>query len=206
MDKTRQHWEERYAEGYLPWDSGITPPEVEAFWRAGYIPAAARAGRWALDLGSGTGTNVAYLAQKGLRVIGVELAANGLAMAQMRLRADHRALLPQIHLVQGSVTALPFARLNASYVLDIGCLHTILPAERAAYARGVIRNLAPGGYYQLYAFDWMEDRAQDPDKSPRGLREHEVEELFTPALHVVQIERADPNPHPCRWYLLRKPA
>lgn len=203
-ETTREHWEQRYAEGYLPWDSGITPPEVEAFWQAEYIPEAERAGSWALDMGSGTSTNVAYLAAKGLHVVGVELAANALQIARQRAQDRHPSLLPRIHLVQGSVTHVPLHGLNARYVLDIGCLHTVLPDQRSDYARGVIDNLAPGGYYQLYAFDWMEDRANDPERSPRGLRDGEVESLFAPHLSVVQIEEAEPNPHPCRWYLLRK--
>lgn len=204
METVRQHWENRYAEGFLPWDSGVTPPEVEAFWRAAYIPVEQRNGRWAIDLGCGTGTNLAYLARQGLCVVGVELAANALTIARQRIREQHAPLSDRIHLVQGSVTAVPLQDLGASYILDIGCFHTVPPAERAAYAQGVIDNLAPGGFYQAYAFDWMEDRAADPQKSPRGLRENEVVELFTPALEVVQIERAQPNPHPCRWYLLRK--
>ena len=68
----------------------------------------------------------------------------------------------------------------------------------------MITNLAPGGYYHLYAFDWMAERADDPNKSPRGMRADEVRELFASALDVVEIIRATPNPHPCRWYLLQK--
>lgn len=204
VEHTREHWEQRYSEGHLPWDSGITPPEVEAFWLEDYIPAAQRAGCWALDMGCGTGTNVAYLAQLGLHAVGVELAGNALQIARQRIRNRHEQLLPRIHLVQGSVTQVPLCGMKACYVLDIGCLHTVLPEQRSDYAQGVIDNLAPGGYYQLYGFDWMEDRANDPDRSPRGLRDGEVESLFAPALSVVHIVEAFPNPHPCHWYLLQK--
>lgn len=204
MNQNRIHWEERYAQGVLPWDSGITPPEVEAFWAGTSIPTADRAGAIALDLGCGTGTNLVYLARWGLTAYGVELAGRGLTIAQERIRRNHATRQPCIHLVQASVTQLPFSNLGARYILDIGCFHTIHPDARAAYAAGVMGNLAPGGYYQLYAFDWMADRANDPAQSPRGLRESEVADLFAPALDVVEITRAKPNPHPCRWYLLRK--
>lgn len=201
----QKHWEQRYDEGILPWDSGITPPEVEEFWQNPAVPIADLAGKFVLDLGCGTGTNLAYLARLGLHAVGVELASNGIAVAQSRLRQNHGDLLSHISLVQASVTAIPLQNLDAVYALDIGCFHAIHPALRASYANDVKKLLAPGGYYHLYAFDWMEDRANNPEKSPRGMREHEVCELFMPTLNVVEIQRATPNPHPCRWYLLQKP-
>lgn len=205
----RTHWEERYAEGVLPWDSGITPPEIEAFWQSGRIQVERNAPSpfdlsKAIDLGCGTGTNVAFLAALGLHAIGVELAGNGLEIARTRLRQRVPHLLPQIDLIQASVTQLPLCNVNARYVMDVGCFHTVPPADRPAYAAGVIQNLAPGGYYQLYAFDWIEERADDHNRAPRGMREHEVEELFAPHLEVIEIRRANPDRHPCRWYLLRK--
>lgn len=206
MQPTREHWEERYTAPHLPWDSGITPPEIVDFWESARIPIHKRAGAIALDLGCGTGTNVAYLACLGLSAIGVEWAGRGLVTANERLHQRHHALVNRIHLVQGSVTQLPFTGLNASYIMDVGCFHAIHPDERANYAAGVIDNLAVGGYYQLYAFDWMEERARAPDKSPRGMRETEVADLFAPALMIVDVLRATPNPHPCRWYLLQKSA
>lgn len=214
------HWEQRYDEGVLPWDSGITPPEVVAFWQSNSVPVSERQGKFAVDLGCGTGTNVAYLANLGLRVLGVELAGKGLTMAQERLRLHENSAKPsiggptdsvprddrhsRIGLVQASVTALPFDNIDPIYVLDIGCFHTIHPDLRAAYAKDVSALLAPGGYFHLYGFDWIEARANDPDKTPRGFRQTEVADLFAPSLDVVTIEQATANPHPCRWYLLQK--
>ena len=207
----RTHWEERYAQGFLPWDSGITPPEIEAFWQSGRLAPSQLAVALgtlpiAIDLGCGTGTNLAFLARQGMHAIGVELAGNALEVARARLRQRAPELLVQIDLIQGSVMELPLGKAHAHYIMDVGCFHAMPLAGRPLYAQGVIRNLAPGGYYQLYAFDWMPERANDPNKSPRGMRENEVEELFTPHLDVVEILRATANPKPCRWYLLRKKA
>ncbi|MEZ4583195.1 MAG: hypothetical protein R3A10_16430 [Caldilineaceae bacterium] len=56
--------------------------------------------------------------------------------------------------VQADVSTLPFHGLGAAYILDIGCFHAVHPDfRRDAYAAQVTGNLAPGGYYQLYAFD-----------------------------------------------------
>ena len=201
---TRQHWENRYAEGVLPWDSGITPPEVESFWQSDMIPTDQRQRRLAVDFGCGTGTNAAYLSGLGMRAIGVELASRAIVMAHQRIKKLPLEQRERMAFVQASVSDLPFTGLGACYILDIGCFHTVPLEERRHYAQGVIDNLASGGYYHLYGFDWMAERENDPNKSPRGLRDTEVVDLLTPHLDVVEIVQAQPNPHPCRWYLLRK--
>ncbi len=191
---TQHSWEARYQQGTTPWDTRITPPEVVRFWAD---PPIASTGL-ALDLGCGTATNVGYLASRGLRVIGCDLAGNALAIGQARLRAEHPTHLDRISLVQADVTRLPFAPIDAHYILDIGCFHGLAEEERARYVAGVIEQLAPGGYYHLFAFDWH------PDNSARGVAENEVAERFAPQVHVVRIEHGRPDRQPCRWYLLRK--
>lgn len=190
----RTTWEEHYRTGPTPWDTRITPPEVVQFWQKHPTPA----GGLALDLGCGTATNVGYLAGLGLAVVGFDLAANALATGIERLRMDRPDLLPRIQLVQADVTRLPVWQAQACYILDIGCLHGIPAERRPAYVQGVVNNLAPGGYYHLFAFD------VSPDRPERGLRENEVAERFAPALAVIDIQRGNPDRHPCRWYLLQR--
>ena len=38
-----------------------------------------------------------------------------------------------------------------------------------------------------------------------GFQPGEIIERFTPALEVVTIVRANPDPYPCQWYIFRKP-
>lgn len=198
----RERFEEHYNSGQTPWDTRQTPPEVQRFWMSGRL---AREGT-ALDLGCGPGTNVTYLARLGLTAVGVDYLLQPLALARKRLDECARAepaMVRRVHLLLGDVTRLPVAGLNACYVLDVGCLHGIPPEERDGYVAGVLANLAPGGYYQLYAFD----RTAEPDSETeriRGMLANEVAERFAPALEVVEIERARPDRHPCRWYLLRR--
>lgn len=214
----RNHWEARYTESHLPWDSGITPPEVVAFWGSNLGQSLPKVGKM-LDIGCGTGTNLAYLAELGHTAIGIELSGNALAIAAERHKRLDSQLRQRICMIQGSAAAIPCVGANFDYILDIGCLHGVPLPERSGYARGIVENLRSGGYYQLYGFDRAEadspsERAdanqnvkQQDDEDlevGRGLGKDEVEILLGPAMSVVSIVQANPNPKPCRWYLFRK--
>lgn len=194
----RSRFEEHYASGNTPWDTRQTPPEVQRFWMSHRL---ARQGL-ALDLGCGPGTNVAYLARLGLDAIGIDYVLQPLVTARTRIAAE-AGLAGRVRFLLGDVTALPFSGLGACYILDVGCLHGIPPQARDGYAAGVVANLAPGGYYHLYAFDRVPELEADPERI-RGMTEHEVAERFAPYLRVVEIERARPDRYPCRWYLLQR--
>ncbi len=195
----RINWELRYQSGNLPWDSGVTPPEVQSFWQQNNLPHHGRA----LDLGCGTGTNVAYLARLGLHTVGVDLSGRALQIARHRMRNCPRDLKARMMLAQASVAALPLRDFGASYILDLGCFHTLPVDLRDGYVRGVVDNLAPGGFYHLYGFDWDDEMAQ-ADGRAAGIREYEIIERYAEDLQIVSIARAQANPRPCRWYLLRK--
>lgn len=197
---TRKRWESRYGEGNTPWDTQITPPEVVDFWEDERHSRDAVA----LDLGCGTGTNVRYLAALGLAVVGVELAGAPLHTALSRYRGLAPNLRNRIRLVCSDVCRLPFVALNAAYVLDIGCLHTLPIPLRPLYVRSVFDNLAPGGYYHLFAFD-IDPTAPQPRNGPMGMASGEVVRLFAPHLELVEEIVGRPDRRPCRWYLLQRP-
>ena len=94
---------------------------------------------------------------------------------------------------------------GAAYILDVGCFHGVRPSERDSYVAGIVANLRPGGYYQLYAFDRTPEMAADPDRKLMGVEDNEIAQRFTPQLTIVEIIRARPDRYPCRWYLLQKP-
>jgi SAM-dependent methyltransferase len=194
----RGHWEERYRQGPRPWDTGITPPEVQEFWQE----RAVSPGGMALDIGCGPGTNVAYLARLGLHAVGVDLAGRALMLGRDRIIQAEPMLLRQVSFVQANVALLPLLHANAIYILDVGCLHGLPPATRYDYAKGIVANLAPGGYFHLFAFDHVPD--PDPERSLRGMADGEVEALFCPKMTVMDVLRGQPDRQPCRWYLLQR--
>jgi len=196
----RRRWDERYLSGVRPWDNGQTPPEVIEFWQSDLLSPAGLA----VDLGCGSGVNSAYLAALGLRVIGVDLSGIALSRAQAHNAEQLGPGASRVSFVLADVTLLPLSGAAAHYILDIGCLHSVPRPQRPAYAHSVVDNLRPGGYYHLFAFDWISDGNLGPTHSDRGLGEDEVRSLFVPALSVLTVRRGRPDQQPCRWYLLCK--
>lgn len=195
----RHRWEQQYSDGCTPWDTNITPPEVQTFWHSGLLLPKGTA----LDMGCGTGTNVAYLARLGLNVIGLELSVVALTRARARLRSIPPAVAARAFLVQSDVSRLPLRGVEASYILDIGCLHTLPRSRRKAYACDVMQILVPGGYYHLYAHN-AEQRGDGEDVSERGLHANEVADLFTPELTLITVLRGTPETRETHWYLLHR--
>ena len=172
-------FELRYRFGRPRWDTGVTPPELVAF-------VAERSAGRALDLGCGTGTNVAFLARRGWDAVGVDFAPRAISLARRRAReagVAHRA-----RFLVADVTRLPDLGGPFDLALDMGCLHSVPAERRADYARGLLARLAPGGTYLLYAFC-------PPDRF--GVAREEVERLVAP-LRLVSF--APGTGRPSAWY------
>lgn len=200
----RTHWDERYRSGQTPWDTGITPPEVQRFWKERPRPAA---GAFALDIGCGTGLNTLFLAKQGLCAIGFDLSGQALQLALRRRNATGRRELlnsgGDATFVQADVSRVPLDRLGAVYALDIGCLHSLPDELRPAYAAGIHRALTDDGYFHLYVFD----RNSSDGPGAKGMREGEVAALFANKLEIVTEETGVSSTlasRPSRWFLLRK--
>ena len=178
----RLFFEVRY---WLPgrprWDTEITPPEVERF-------AASVAPGRALDIGCGTGTNAAYLARRGWSVVGIDFAWRAIAKARRRARGL------ACEFFVADVTRLEFLDGAFDLALDIGCLHSLPVAARAAYAAGLTRLVRAGGTYLLYAFA--------PGGPAEGVTREDVRALFA-EFDVVGVEEG--KGRPSAWYTLRKP-
>ena len=197
----RERWETQYASGHTPWDTQLTPPEVQAFWASGRLEGAGLA----LDIGCGPGTNVRYLAGQGLTAIGFDIALQPLLTGRQRIDTHAAEIASRAHFVQADVTRLPLTGAGAAYILDVGCFHGVRPGDRDSYVAGIVANLRPGGYYQLYAFDRTPEMAADPDRKLMGVEEDEIAQRYAMQLTIVEIVRARPDRYPCRWYLLQKP-
>jgi cyclopropane fatty-acyl-phospholipid synthase-like methyltransferase len=135
-----------------PWDSGITPPEVVAFFEKNSMH-----GR-ALDVGCGTGTNSIFLAQHGLHVVGVDYASKAIATA--RDKAQRTNLAIDFHVAD--VTQLDFLTELFDYVLDIGCFHGIALEGRQRYAAHLARLTHRDSVFMLYAISPRPPQTRNP--------------------------------------------
>lgn len=99
--------------------------------------AAPRAGETALDAGCGTGIYTAWLAERGLEVVGLDRDPEMLAAARRRA--------PGARIVEGEVTRLPFPDQAFELTLAVTVFCFLAPGERVLAARELVRVTRPGG-------------------------------------------------------------
>ncbi len=130
-------WNESYAAGDPPWDTGEPDNHLVEFILSGAVAA----GR-ALDVGCGTGTNAVWLAEQGFRVLGIDVSS--LAIEKARGKAGGRNLdcrFERLDFLSEPVQGGPF-----DFVFDRGCFHVFDQAEeRARFAERVASLLAGDG-------------------------------------------------------------
>jgi SAM-dependent methyltransferase len=170
-----------------PWDSGIVPPEVEAFIRD--APPGL-----ALDLGCGTGTSSLALVRAGWTVTGVDFARRAILIAKHKARLAN--LTVDFHVAD--VTRLPELLFTIPYdlVLDIGCFHSLSPSGKAAYLNQLDRLLAPGGTWLLYGFFKPGERP-GPGLTPANLESIRLK-------LTKRQDGVDRNVRPSAWFWFQK--
>jgi SAM-dependent methyltransferase len=181
-------WDRAYTgERRAPWDIGRAQPAFVALADAGEI------GSPVLDSGCGTGENALMLAERGLEVVGVDVAPN--AIAQARVKAAERGLSVEF-LVRDVLNLVgvtdrtgkpPFVA-----VVDSGCFHVFDDAERARYVHSLAAVVRPGGVVHLLCFS-----DQVPGTlGPRRVSQAELRSAFADGWTVERIEDAsfDVNP------------
>lgn len=182
----RLFFELRYLLGRTPWDTQITPPEVQSFLEE-HAP-----GR-AIDLGCGTGTNVLTMAQYGWEVTGIDFSSRAIDKARRRLRnaGVHAELL------QGDVVELSEVQGPFDLALDIGCFYSLRSVDRVRYTSRLAELVRYGGVYLLYTF-------LNPMAQPSGWpSKAEVLELLQPAFDLEAHEPGLHQSRPSGWFTFR---
>jgi SAM-dependent methyltransferase len=107
-------WNESYASGELPWDTGVPEPLLAEFINLGEVAP----GR-ALEIGSGTGTNAIWMAQQGFDVLGVDVSPRAVetAIAKMGGR-DVSCRFATLNFLAAPPPDGPF-----QFIFDRGCFH-----------------------------------------------------------------------------------
>lgn len=113
-----------------------------------------------LDLGSGTGKNSFFLAERGSIVSGVELSPAAVSIAEQR--AKERQL--DVEFILGDIgKKLPFEKNSFDVIIDVVSSNSLNEAEREVYIKEVKRVLRPGGYIFVKAL------CKDGDKNAENL-------------------------------------
>ena len=139
----------------------------------------------ALDVGCGAGVLSVWLAQQGLRVTGIDLFPEAIAMA----RSHAEKAGAEIELVTGDLFAFtPSERFDLVY--DSGCMHSLVGGDVDAYKRRLLAWLHRGGDFVLehwgkrHALDWR-------PIGPRRRSQATIERIFAPEFQLRESEVTD---------------
>jgi SAM-dependent methyltransferase len=154
-----------------PWDTGVTPPELNEFIKNS-TPGKA------LDLGAGTGTNIISLAKAGWEAVGIEYALAAVFSARRKIKRE--GVDAKIYL--RDVTNLNFLTMEFDLVLDIGCFHSLNSNEKLRYRKNLYRLLKPGGIFMIYGFQKKEDENRS------GISETDIDH-FSRMLNLFSLDQ-----------------
>jgi cyclopropane fatty-acyl-phospholipid synthase-like methyltransferase len=173
-----------------PWDTGVSPPELNEFI------ASHSAGR-AIDIGCGTGTNVITLARSGWNVTGVDFAPRAIHLARQKLKSAK----VQAELSVNDATRLQGIQGPFDLALDIGCFHSLGQNGREKYLEQLDRILVPGGCWLMYAFFRPEEH-----KAPPGLWEADIDRISSRMALLSRQDGFNRGETPSAWFLFQKAA
>lgn len=197
-----------YRLGFTPWEEAAKHGPMREMTaslldreQAGHEPPFGSA----LDLGCGGGLWSIELARRGWDVTGVDLVPKALSTARERAREAG----VEVRFIEGDVTALRAADVGSGFrlVWDLGTVHGLTPAQRAAVGREVSAVAAPDATLLMLA--WAPGRR---GPMPRGASREDIEAAFA-GWHVTDDDAVDVSeanvPRPVkkakpRWYRLRR--
>jgi SAM-dependent methyltransferase len=146
----KQLWEESFDEQIARGAYNTAPVEAlirsTAYWLRDRAATNATGRLEFLEMGCGAGPTLVWLAQKGIRVSGVDIATNALELARQNLaRFGYTDRIGAI--VEASVTATPFSDASFDGIVE-SCVFQHLPKpDRIAAFGEVARLLKPGGLF-----------------------------------------------------------
>ncbi|MGA9667735.1 MAG: class I SAM-dependent methyltransferase [Terracidiphilus sp.] len=187
-------WNDSYASGQLPWDTGQPEPLLVEFVTSSRVKPCP-----ALEIGAGTGTNAIWMAERGFDVLGVDVAP--LAVESARTKMEGRGLSCRFAALDFLAATPPDGPFH--FVFDRGCFHVFdEPDERQRFAARVAAILAPGGLWLS-----MIGSTEGPPREvgPPRLLAIEITLAIEPALEIVELRSAEFAGHGAKaWFCLSR--
>ena len=187
-------WHARWREGRIGFHQERPTPALVEHWPSLHVPPGTRV---FVPL-CGKSLDMAWLASRGLRVLGVELsrtaveqffAENGLEPEVMEAGHGLRFVAGPIEIVCGDAFALDDATLaSCGALFDRAALIALPPALRRPYAGELHRRLPAGCRGLLIALEYPQQEKVGP---PFSVDEAEVRALYSPAWSIDVLERRD---------------
>ncbi len=190
----RPSWNESYAAGQPPWDTGYPEPLLVEFVTSGAVTPGPT-----LEIGAGTGTNAIWMAERGFDVLGVDVSP--LAVDRAQAKMEGRTL--RCRFAAWDFLAAPPPDGPFQFVFDRGCFHVFdEPDERQQFAANVGAALAPGGLW-LSLIGSTEGPPREVGPPRRSARE--VTLAIEPALEIVALRSAEFRAHEAKaWFCLSR--
>ena len=187
-------WNESYASGQPPWDTGQPEPLLVDFVRSGVVTLSS-----ALEIGSGTGTNAIWMAERGFDVLGVDISP--LAVERAHAKLEGSALRCRFATLDFLAAPSPIGLFN--FVFDRGCFHVFDDSgERQQFAARVAAALAPGGLW-LSLIGSTEGPPREVGPPRRSAREVIV--AIEPVVEIVELRSAEFRDHSVNaWFCLSR--
>jgi len=186
-------WDLAYCSG-PPWDSGLPADElVELVESGGMKPGKA------LDIGCGTGSNVAYLAEKGFDASGLDISR--VAIRKAVAKARQQSLRCDFHVLDFAETqAVSKALSTFDILLDVGCFHSLSTRDRDRYIDSLKLVSHPGSLYLLWCFL----RGSRWSYGPPGVDEQEVERRLCNQFLLIERRRLSTSFRDMLFYVMKR--
>lgn len=189
-----QSWNDSYASGVLPWDTGQPEPLLVEFVTSGGVAP----GR-TLEVGSGTGTNAIWLAERGFDVLGVDVSPLAVEKARAKIEGSKlRCGFATLDFLAATPPGGPF-----HFIFDRGCFHVFdEPEERSRFAEHVAAAFEPGGLWlSLIGSTEGPPREVGPPRRSAG----EITLAIEPALEIVELRSAEFRGNDAKaWFCLSR--
>jgi SAM-dependent methyltransferase len=162
-------WDQEYKSATTPFDIDAPDDWIAILEGTGKIKGSV------LDSGCGPGRTSLYLADRGYRVLGVDISINAIRRAKKNAaKTGSKAVFQQANMCEFT----SFDRMFDT-VVDIGCFHSLYQEDRASYAANLFRICCPGAVIYLRA---ISEHNRTKGEHPTG--------KATPALSEEQIRTA----------------